>query len=151
METMPIAKIRRFMADLVSRLKPVSFSKDKSTETKSEEKIFPLKILEIADRYIVVFDRDFEHADPIAEVATNEHGEKVGFLAFGPFWVPLDEIDIKRYAGGFKMYMAGSFGLKAQVIHVYEFSGENIGKLFMFQYALKRCKESQLIAQDISS
>jgi len=136
-----IERLRRFLTAFPSKFKFASFSNE--TEGEGKIKIFPSKILEIAEGYIVVFDRDFEPADPVAEVATDERGKKAGFLAFGSFWVPLEEIDIKRYAGGFKMYMVGSPGLKARVVHCYEFSGENIGKLFMLQYALKKCRQEK--------
>ena len=97
----------------------------------------PIKVLEIADGYVAVFDRKFTPHDPEAKLLELDDRRKP-YLAFGPFWIPLEVFDFKNFSAGFNLYMAGSpeTELKAPVKHVYEFSADQIGKLSALQEAV---------------
>ncbi len=104
---------------------------------KEMEVYLPIKVLEIADGYVAVFDRKFAPAAPEAKILELDDGRRA-YLAFGPFWIPLDVFDFKNFSSGFNLYMAGSpeTELKAPVRHVYELSADQVGKLSALQEAM---------------
>jgi len=117
-----IDKIKRFMANFASKFE--SLSNDKSTGTKSEEKmtfqykyrilpddraIFPTKIVEVADGYIAVFDHKIMTERAEVWVLHTHDGRYAAFLIFdGLYWIPLEELDFERFNDGFRLYLAGS-------------------------------------------
>lgn len=114
------------------------------------EVYLPIKVLEIADGYVAVFDQKFTPHDPEAKIFELDDGQKA-YLAFGPFWVPLEVFDFKNFSSGFNLYMAGSpeTELKASVKHVYEFSADQVGKLSTLQEAVSSLIENSEAAIEI--
>ena len=111
----------------------------------NDNAIFPIKIVEVDDGYIAVFDSEITPQKAEVWIINTHDGRYAAFLIFDNlYWIPLEELNFEQFNNGFNLYLAGSSKhfFTARIEHRFEIKNERYMHLYMLRLSTQKANQN---------